>query len=111
MKRRSRCSFPRIDLLLLVRRAEQVGVVADGFRSAEKEDSLRLERVMKGGDRLLLQSRLEVDQDVSATDEVHAREGRIVDEILPGEDHHFPQRLADPVPALLLHEKAPQTLR
>ena len=111
MKRRRRRGFPGIDLVLLVHRLEQVGEAADGFRGAQKQKSLRLERVMERGERLLLQARLEINQQVAATDEVHARERRVADEVLPGEDDHLAQRLADPVAAFLLDEEPPQAFR
>ena len=55
MKRRGRRGFLGIDLVLLVHRLEQVGEPADGFRRAQKQKSLRLERVMERGQHLLLQ--------------------------------------------------------
>src|SRR3989442_11656567 len=66
---------------------------------------------MESGERLLLQTRLKINQQVAATDEVHARERRVADEILPGEDDHLAQRLDDPVAAFLLDKKASQALR
>ena len=66
---------------------------------------------MERGQRLLLQARLEINQQIAATDEVHARERRVGDEILPREDHHLAQRLADAVAAFLLDEEPPQAFR
>ena len=66
---------------------------------------------MERGQRLLLQARLEIDQQIAATDEVHARERRVGDEILPREDHHLAQRLVDAVAAFLLDEEPPQAFR
>ena len=76
----------------------------------KQQEPAGLERVMKRGDRLLLQARLEIDQEIAATDEVHARERRVGDQVLPREDHHFAQRLADAVAAFLLDEEPPQAL-
>ena len=111
MQRRSRRGFLGIDLVLLVHRLEQIGEAADGFRGAQEQKSLRLERVMERGERLLLQARLEINQQVAATDEIHARKRRVADEVLPGEDDHLAQRLHDPVAAFLLDKKAPQAFR
>src|SRR6266849_7464199 len=111
MERGSRRSFFAIDSVLFVHRLKQVGEAGDGFRCAQKQKSLGLECVMENGKRLFLQTGLEINQQVAATDEVHARERRVSDEILPGEDDHLPQRLDDPVAAFLLDKKASQALR
>ena len=100
------CSFPAaggtpgsagflgVDLVLLVHRLEQVGEAADRFRCAQEQEPSGLERVVERGERLLLQARLEIDQQVPATDEIHARERRVADEVLPREHDHLAQRLA-----------------
>ena len=66
---------------------------------------------MENGERLFLPTRLEIDQEIAAADEVYVREGRVADEILPREDDHLAQRLVDPVAAFLLDKKPPQSLR
>src|ERR1051326_4518879 len=60
---------------------------------------------------LLLQTRLKVNQQVAATDEVHARERRVAYEILPCEHNHFAQLFADPIAAFPLCKEPPQPLR
>jgi hypothetical protein len=72
--------------------------------------SSRPERVVERRERLFLQARLEIDQEVAAANQVDARERRVGDETLAGEHHHFAERLAYPVAALLLDEKVPQPL-
>src|SRR5713226_6156545 len=111
MKHRSRRSFLGINLVLFVRRLKQVGEAADGFRRAQKQKPVRLECVMKSGQRLLLQTRLKINQQVAATDKVHARERRVGDEILSGEDDHFSQWLDDAIAAFFLDKKTPQSFR
>ena len=64
---------------------------------------------MERGDRPLLQTRPQVDQQVSATDEIHPREGRIGEQVLPCEDDHLTHRLVDAVAPLLLDKEPPQT--
>src|SRR5258708_23596737 len=108
MNRGSGGGFPEIIFVLLVRRLKKLGETADGFRRAQKQKSLRLERVMESGQRLLLQTRLQINQEVAATDQVHARERRVGDEILPGEDDRFAQRLDDAIAAFLLDKKPAQ---
>ena len=110
VKRRGRRGLLGEDLVLLVHRLEEIGEAADRFRGAQEQEPAGLERVVERGQHLLLQARLEIDQQVAATDEVHARERRIGDEVLPREDHHLAQRLADPVAAFLLDEEPPQPL-
>lgn len=99
-----------IDLVLLVQRLEEVGDAADGLRRAQEQESSMLERIVERGQRLLLQARLEIDEQVAATDEVHLRERRVGDEILPCKNHHLAQRLRYAVTALLFDEEAPQAL-
>ena len=60
---------------------------------------------MKCRDGLFLQGRSEIDQDVAATDEIHPGEGRIGEEMLPGEDDHIAELLHNPVAAVLLEKK------
>src|SRR5262245_66670743 len=60
---------------------------------------------------LFLQNRLEVDQQIAATDQVHMRERRIGDDVLSREDAHVAERLADAVTSLRLDEEAAQSLR
>lgn len=97
-----------VDLVLLVYRLEEIGEATDGFRRSEIEESPGLERVMKHREQLLLQARLEIDEQVAAAKQVHAREGWIAGEVLPGEDHHLAQGLVNPIAPLLLDEESPQ---
>src|SRR5208282_1785027 len=55
--------------------------------------------------------RPEIDEDVAATDEVQAGEGRVLSQVLFGEDAHGPDGLAHLVAAGHLAEKAPQPVR
>ncbi len=66
---------------------------------------------MENGERLFLQTRLKINQQVAATNQVQPREGRVVDEILPGEDDHLPQRLDDAIAAFFLDKKPAQSFR
>src|SRR5213080_3443263 len=55
-----------------------------------------------------LQAGLKINQQVAATDEVHARERRVAQEILSGEDDGLPQGLTDAVAAVLLDKEPSQ---
>jgi len=97
--------------VLLVHRLEELREAPDGFRRAQIQEAARLERVVKDGEHLLLQARLEIDQQVAATDDVHARERGIADDVLSGEDDHLAQGLVDPIAAFLLDEESPHPVR
>ena len=60
---------------------------------------------MEKGNRFALKARSKIDQQVAATDEVHARERRVSDHVLLCKDNHFSERLADAVSSLLFREK------
>ncbi len=93
-----------------VHRLEQVGKRANRFGGSEEQKPSRLQGVMKSRQDFFLQPGLEINQQVAATDEVHARERRVAQEILPSEDDHLPQGFADAVAALLLDEEPTQPL-
>ena len=110
MKGRDRGRLPGEDLVLAVHRLEQIGEAPDGFGSAQQQESARAQRIVERGQRLLLQGRLQIDQQVAATHDIHAREGRVGDQVLAREDHHLAQALADAVAAFFLGEEPPQAL-
>src|SRR5665213_3454475 len=97
--------------LLFIHGLEQVGELAERFRRTEKQESFGFQRIVKGRQRPLLQSGLQVDQQVAATDQIHFRKRRITDQILARENHRLAKRLGDSVAALLLDEKPSQSLR
>ena len=57
-----------------------------------------------------LHLRVEIDQQVSANDEVHIDEGRILDQILGGKDEHLAHVPAEPVQVAVLDKKTLQPL-
>ena len=61
---------------------------------------------MKGGADLLLQLAVEINQQVSAGDEVGAGERRILQETVPGEQHDVAQLPRDPVVVVFAGEEA-----
>jgi len=63
------------------------------------------------GQHLALRVLFKINQQVAATDQVHPREGRIAEQILPGEDDHLAQELGGAVAAVLLRKEAPQPFR
>ena len=63
---------------------------------------------MEGGNEFRLQTQCQINHEVAATDEVHAREGGLADEILSGEDDLLAQRLAHPITPRLFNEESSQ---
>ena len=68
---------------------EKIAEASDGFRRAQKQKPVRLEGIVERRNCLPLEARLEIDHQIAATDEVHARKRRIVDEILSRKNNHF----------------------
>src|SRR5262249_12720917 len=63
---------------------------------------------MKHGDHALLQGWSHINENVAATDKVHPGKGRVIKDILGGENAHVPDRLADLVALFGLVEEASQ---
>ena len=58
-----------------------------------------------------LQVYVQVDEQVTAGDEVQLGEGRVLDDVLQGEDGHLANLLADAVHVVVVGEIALQSLR
>src|SRR5205814_7256293 len=71
-----------IDLVLLLHWFEQLCERANRLGRAQEEKPFRFKGVMKRRHDPFLQTGFEIDQQVAATDEVDAREGRVAQEIL-----------------------------
>ena len=97
-----------INSVLPIHRLEEIGEPADCLARAQKQESIRAQRIMERRQDLLLQTRLDIDEQVAATDQVHAREGRIADEILPRKDDCVAQRLDHAIAVLFLDKEASQ---
>ena len=89
--------------MLAINGGEQLGVLGQGFRCAEKQITARPQRIMKYRQQLLLQLLVEIDQQIAARDQVDPRERRIADHAVRGEDaqvaHLLAERIADAVAA------------
>ena len=86
---------PAIDPPLLRDRLEQVVAAAEGLGGAEKQVAALAQGEVEQGDDLLLRLLLEIDQEVPATDQVDAKERRVLQQVLRREDHPLPQFLPD----------------
>ena len=67
-------------------RLEQVDVPANRLRRAQEEEASLVEGKMQERDDLLLDLRLQVDQQVSADDEIEFGERRVGDQVLAGKE-------------------------
>src|SRR5262249_31483490 len=86
--------FLAVDLMLLVHQFEQLRTRAEqAFRIPDHQEASGIERVMKHGDHALLQGWSHINENVAATDKVHPGKGRVIKDILGGENAHVPDRL------------------
>ena len=106
-------ALPLIDLGLAVQRGEQVAELAHPLGSAQKQDSARLQCVVKQRDELLLQFRPHVNEQVAAADQVNPGKRRVLDHVLLGKDQQVADVLVNPIDAAvrLRREKPRQPLR
>ncbi len=96
--------MPAIESGLLVDDPEQRFLLEDALRFAEEQEGTRVERVVEHRQQARLQLALEVDQDVAATDQIEAQEGRVLHQILAREDHRIAQALVDLVAVAMRRE-------
>ena len=82
---------PAVDPPFLVDRLEQIGLSADGFRRAQEQVATVVECEVEQADDLFLNLRLQVNQQVAATDHVQLGERRVGDQVL----HREHDRIAD----------------
>ena len=106
-------ALPLIDLGLAVQRGEQVAELAHPLGSAQKQDSARLQCVVKQRDERLLQFRPHVNEQVAAADQVNPGKRRVLDHVLLGKDQQVADVLVNPIGAAvgLGREKPRQPLR
>jgi hypothetical protein len=97
-----------VEATFLVDHAEQRLLLEDAFGLAEEQVGARVECVMEHRQQPCLQLALEINQDITATDQVQAKKGRILHQILTGEDHHVAQVLVDLVAVAVRREVGAQ---
>src|SRR5262249_50370365 len=107
--RGDRRALPPIELELAVHLIEGGGrIAADAFGAAEPKKAAGIEGVLKQPQDSLLKASLHVNEDVSAADQIHPGERRLPDQVVRGEHHQIPDRLADLVMPVPLQEEALQ---
>jgi hypothetical protein len=99
-----------VDAPLTIDDLEVVGQLGNALAGAEEQDALANEREAEQAEHLLLRRDLQVDEHVAAAHQVHPRERRIADGVVPREDDHR-TKLGPDLPALpAAHEVAFQAL-
>jgi hypothetical protein len=73
---------------------EEIGERSNAFRASQKQKAVRIERVMKNRDHLSLQNRVQVNQYVPATNQLHVGKRRVGKEVLARKNAHVPNGLA-----------------
>src|SRR5215475_1283062 len=101
----------RKNLVRAVVGGEHVTNRAQTFRSPQHQKTAQPQSVVEKRNRLVLQYRFQVNQHVSATDQVHLRKRRVVEQIMLCENTDISNALADPISRLHFREKSPQPLR
>src|SRR3984893_5888059 len=87
-----------INLVLPIHSLKQIrGCTDDACRPTQHQKSPWLQGIMKDGHDPFLQSLSEVDQHVTATDEVDPRKRRILEKIVPGENTTITDRLVNSI--------------
>jgi hypothetical protein len=95
-----------VDPPVAVDRFEVVEERARALARPEEAHAALVEREVKEAQHLLLRGRLQIDEHVATADEVHAREGRVLDHVVRGEHHHLADVGDDLVAARALQEVA-----
>ena len=94
-----------------IQRLEIVGHFAGGFAGAQQHQSAGIEREIEKLQHLALQNRLQVDQQIAATEQGNVGKRRILDQIMLSEHHHFPDGTGDLEIVLILVEILGQQAR
>src|SRR5262245_27445582 len=82
------------DAALEIDRHEDLGARQQHLGAAEEEIATWVEREVEAAIDARLHLRVEVHEGVSTRDEVHTRDGSVLDEIVTAEDHRSPELLA-----------------
>jgi hypothetical protein len=80
------------------------------FGRAQEQVPAFAQREVEQRQHPLLEVGFEIDQKVAAADQVHPREGRVLQQVLRRENDRLPQRLFDAIGIILHLEEALQAL-
>ena len=95
-----------VDAMPLVDGAKQVLAAVDRLGDAEEEAAARPQREVDDLERVPLRLAIEVDEEVAAADQVEAREGRVLQQVVRREDDHLADLGADAVAPRVADEEA-----
>ena len=84
-----------VDARTLVDGLEQVGPSRDVFRRSQEQPTFRPQRVVENRDQALLQTGIQIDEQIAAHNHVHARKWRVLDQIVVGDANHVADRLGE----------------
>ena len=98
------------DFFICTEDAEHVIVIDDGFGTAEEEVAAVIQRHMENAEKIPLQHRLEIDQQISAADEVELSERGILKYIVLCKYNHLPQIMPHHIRIPLARKVAGQAL-
>ena len=96
------------DLLVGAQDPEDVIVINDRLRPAQEEIAAVVEGHVEDGKEIPLQDILEIDQEISAADQVQPAEGRILKDIVLGEDDHLADVVIDHIAVALFGKETAQ---
>src|SRR5687768_2971352 len=94
--------------MLPVHRCKKIVALSNCFGFSEKKMSLRIQREMKHAQQFVLNFRFEVNQEISATDQVHMGKWRVGDKVMLGKHHTFPQLFSHDEPSCLSSREIPR---
>jgi hypothetical protein len=83
------------DAVLHLHRPEQRRSGELRLRLAEEQEPLGIERIMQAGEHDALRLAFQIDQQVTADEQVDARDRRVVHDVMTAEDHAFAQRTVE----------------
>lgn len=92
-------------------KSKYVRKLPDGLRCSQKKKPVRAQRIMKGGNQLPLQLHSEIDQHVTAANEIHPGKRWIMAQVLARKNAQIADPLCHLVSFFILLKEAPQPLR
>ena len=78
-----------VDVMALVHWPKELARTLRRLGAAQKQVTVLAQPIVERGEDHLLQLPLQVDQQVAADDQIEAREGRVVQQVVGGEEHPF----------------------
>ena len=80
------------------------------LRASQQKIAIRIQRIVERGQHFLLERDAQIDEKITATDEIHPGEGWILGDVLHRKDTKISHLLADLIAIIDFDEKFPQAL-